>query len=278
MPTITDTHVHLYPCYDPGALFSHALRNLAELRRSLAPAERQGAAADRVQYALFLTEARQNRFFRRLCDGGVRMPQELGRLEPAGRDCLVARGGEAAGGLYLFPGRQIVTRDGIEVLALLADLDIPDGRPLDEVMGRVLAEGAVPVLPWSPGKWFGARGEIVRQVLEQVSPAEVLVGDTTLRPYGWHEPMLMRAAAAHGFRVVAGSDPLPFAGEERWAGRYGTVFGAALDDASLTDGARRMLLDPKVTLRRCGRRSYVSGLLWRLWRNHRSKGGQAVRR
>ena len=43
----------------------------------------------------------------------------------------------------------------------------------------------------------------------------------------------MRQARDRGFKIVAGTDPLPFAGEERGIGRYGVAWSGDLGEYSL---------------------------------------------
>jgi len=90
-----------------------------------------------------------------------------------------------------------------------------------EIIQRVRANGGLPVLNWAPGKWFFGRGRVVAETLAACSPQELLIGDTTLRNTLWPVPRLMQRARQSGFRIIAGSDPLPFAGEERLVGSYG---------------------------------------------------------
>ncbi len=122
--------------------------------------------------------------------------------------------------LYLFAGRQVITSERLEVLALTTDVDIPDGLPIEEVIERINREGAIAVLSWAPGKWFAQRGKKVARLLSDYSAQDLVLGDTTLRPWCWIEPLLMKKGVQSGFTVLAGSDPLPFAGEEEMMGRY----------------------------------------------------------
>ena len=73
--------------------------------------------------------------------------------------------------------------------------------------------------------------------------AKVLrLGDTTLRPMLWPEPRLMRLARKRGLAaVIPGSDPLPFAGEERYAGTYGFIYQGAFDASQPVAAIGRML-------------------------------------
>jgi hypothetical protein len=127
------------------------------------------------------------------------------------------------------------------------------------------------VIPWSPGKWYFGRKRVVRRLLDRFGPQRLLVGDTPLRPMGYPEPLLVRHARREGFRVLAGSDPLPFAGEERQLGRYVTLFsGAAFNPHRPSDSVRGMLTSGAQG-RSVGRRALPLALVVRLWRNQRAR-------
>jgi len=111
-------------------------------------------------------------------------------------------------------------------------------------------------------------------LLKEFGPQRLLLGDSSLRPLPWAEPLLMRQARREGFAVLAGSDPLPLAGEERFWGRYAS--------RSTGEGGLDLDIRPAATLRNllqrgasrlspCGRRGGLLETLTRLRRN------QAVR-
>lgn len=236
---VADGHVHLYPFYDLA-------RAVACLEANLG---RHGVAG---MPAGFLAERHDCHLFRDLAQQRVRIPGL--ECRPAG-DGALAFGNGAVPRLLLFAGRQVVTAERLEVLVLTADLAIGDGLPAADVIGRARDAGAVPVLAWAPGKWFFGRGDVVRRLLGDYAPGEVLLGDTTLRPTLWPEPRLMRFGRRRGFGVLAGSDPLPVPGEEVVLGRYATVLEGTFDPPNPVPGVRRMLAAPgaaAVVGARCG--------------------------
>ncbi|HEY8240471.1 MAG TPA: hypothetical protein VIH35_03450 [Kiritimatiellia bacterium] len=255
-----DTHVHLYPFYDAGQLFGHARRNLA----ALAPSS--GALV------VMLTERSDCRVFRALRDRTLR-PTAGWTVETCGDQHAVYVRSESGQGLFLVAGRQINTRERIEVLALTADLDVPDGLPIDEVLPRVRESGAVPVLAWAPGKWFSGRGKIVERLIDTATRGGLLLGDTSLRPTVWPEPELMKRGQAHGLAILAGSDPLPFAGEERRAGTYGVALDVAFDAEHPAVSVRAAMLAPLLKVTRIGRRCGPFDTAARLFKNSRAKSG-----
>ena len=184
MSIIADTHVHLYPAvYSVEAVCAALARNLGRMAGG-ADAARVGCLVERE---------------------GQRVLRDLGAEAGA---LAVAT---AEGTVHLIAGRQFVAVERIEILGLAVELELADGLPAAEFVERILAAGGVPVLSWAPGKWFFKRGRVVGELMQRFG-AQVLLGDTTLRPLGWGAPCLMRAGRRQGLRVVAGSDPLPVGG------------------------------------------------------------------
>ena len=210
---LIDGHVHVYPCFDAARLLTAACANFdfAMGRSSRTP------TAFRV---LFLTETSRDHWFRDAAAGRVQVPGWAFRPteEPVS---LIARREDGAE-VCLVAGRQVAGREGLEVLALGTDQDIPDGGSTEDVLDAVKKSGAMPVIPWGVGKWLGRRGGILDRMIESRA-GDFLLGDNGGRPWCWPEPLQFKAAEARGSLVLPGSDPLPFAGEESRAGSCGAL-------------------------------------------------------
>ena len=264
MKLLIDSHVHVYPNYDLARFFHRAWLNLSSGAVDLL----NGSQTIPV---LMLTERHDCSFFRDLIGGRFELPNGL-EIRSCGANS-VQIGGAGGMELVIIAGRQIVSAERIEVLALLADLALKDGQPIDELIPEISRLGAFPVLPWSPGKWFSSRGQKIEQILLAYKPGQIGFSDSALRPAGWPLPRLLQMAGLKSFVVIAGSDPLPLSGEEERAGSYFT----AADAPSLTvesgaqqieDAVRTILMDPQSPGRliSCGRRLTPLALLTRLFR------------
>jgi hypothetical protein len=260
MPMIADTHLHFYPCYDLDHAFRRLSKNLSRLAGGYEP---------EPALIAFLTERHDCRFFLQLRDG-KRKPHDASITIEKSAESNCIRVNCDGTELHLVAGRQINTLERIEILALTVDLDIPDGLPAHDVVIRIHDAGGVPVVSWAPGKWLAKRGDIVRELLRNAQPGTLLVGDTTLRPVGWATPLLMRAASRQGLNVIAGSDPLPFAGEERYMGTYGSHIDASLDVDAPVNSLRCALKDGRV-IEQVGQRCRPMPWTLRLLRNMRVK-------
>jgi hypothetical protein len=208
MKVAIDGHVHLYG-REPAAL----LRVLEQAERNIA-----AHAPDCELGALMLAESAGWDAFGLLCaqpEGGV--------ISPTGEDnSLWAQWGERR--LLIVAGRQIVSAEKIEVLALGLAAQVADGRPLAELLVELSDHPCLTVLPWGVGKWLGARGDLVREALAR-NPG-VLLGDNAGRPEFWKAALLDRARASRA--VLAGADPLPLAGAAGRIGAFGSVLALRL--------------------------------------------------
>ncbi|MCZ7591750.1 MAG: hypothetical protein M5U15_06170 [Kiritimatiellae bacterium] len=239
MQIVADTHVHLYPFYDLGAQLDAAVANL---RRAAPSAE---------VLALCLAERSGQAAYRSLKRGEMRPENwEISRTED--ENALLAKSGRAQ--LWLLAGRQIVTAERIEVLALGRDIEGPDGEPLGDTLTRVAQTDAVAVLPWGLGKWLGRRGAIIRDCLDKHGPSDLVLADTCLRPAWFPTPALLRKARSRGFSILYGTDPLPRPHEETITGQWATLWEADWDASHPAAAWRRIIRDrtPSTSVgRRC---------------------------
>jgi len=254
--TLLDTHLHLYPNYDLPLAFNQLLDRSAHLGES-------------VKRVACLAERHDCNFHRQLADGSTALP---GFSVTAGVGNAISIRRESDGlQLSLLPGRQVITSENIEVLALACPEMIDDGQPALDVIYQINQLKRIPVLTWSPGKWFGERGKLVKRLITELDKQDFLIGDTTLRPYGWATPGLMKLAQNKGFTVVAGSDPLPFSGEEHWLGAYYTVVESeqAYEAEALLHAIKNH--DAGLQCRNQGKRTQIFSLFERLRNNAASK-------
>ena len=176
---------------------------------------------------------------------------------------LQARSTDGAN-VLLLAGRQIITAERLEVLALGTDERWPDGQPIRDVLAQVRAARALPVLPWGLGKWLGSRGTLIQHLVANADPADFALADTYLLPVLTRRPPPLRRAEKRGFRILAGTDPLGRAGEETIAGRYGVLVEGPWNDQAPASSLLHLLRDPAVPLQTIGRRGSLGETLRRM--------------
>ena len=76
----------------------------------------------------------------------------------------------------------------------------------------------------------------------------------------------MRLARSRGLTIVAGTDPLPMAGEEKYIGSYCSIIAGEFDPSRPSDSIRKLLGAAAVPFSPAGRRCGILEALGRLVR------------
>lgn len=232
-PILVDAHVHLHTCFDRRRFLDHAAANFARAADRL--------ALDVRPAVLVLTEAAGERSFEEL----RARPRSAGLGDwslhaTAEGLSLVARHRDEDR-LLLVAGRQLATRESLEVLALGCDEQLAERQTLDETIAAVKAGDGVPVIPWGFGKWWLGRGRLLESLLEREDPRDVFLADSGCRPGFGRRPPLLDRAERLGFAVLAGSDPLPLPDHVARPGSCGFVLETALEERAPGGAMKRAL-------------------------------------
>lgn len=247
---LVDAHVHVYPQFAPAQLLFSAYKNFT---RHMGANYSTGAA---WQGVLMLSETQS-------CDWFAQMRANNSsnvdgwHLQASEDDISMLAIGPAQQRIHIVAGRQINTREGVEVLTLASKVRIADGTPLESTLKQGLDAGSVVVLPWGAGKWLGRRGELVARTLQEYGD-RIFAGDNGGRPWIWPRPTVFAASEARGRPVLPGSDPLPMRGCEKRVGSYGFVMQGALQELQPGQELRERLFTA-TALQAFGKRESVSG-------------------
>lgn len=222
-----DAHVHIHDCFCLTYFFDAALKNFQQA------ALKTDHAKGRNTYILLLTESAGKNHYQKLAEL-ARRRQTLSernvlkwRLEPTPESCTLKAHRSDGQSFYLLAGRQVVTAERLEVLALMTSCLFQEKQSLYQTVQAVYHSGGVPVIPWGFGKWIGKRGRILEQFLMK-NDKPVFLGDNGGRPWFWPRPRLFEVAEAKGGRVLPGSDPLPLPSEASRAGSFGFTMNSIL--------------------------------------------------
>lgn len=211
---LADAHVHAFAPDDWSGLVA------AARRRFHARAALLGWTGEQTHF-LLLAEIAGCDFFTYLrgmanTAAAAAEPESLVFLEP----------GEPP--LHVIAGRQIVSAEGLEILALGFAGRFPDGAPAEGTVADLLSGDALVVLPWGVGKWLGRRGKLVRHLAARFGgEPRFFLGDNGNRPWCWPLPKLF--AEFGSARNLPGSDPLRLPGQEERVGAMGLYGEGALD-------------------------------------------------
>lgn len=204
---LCDAHVHVYPFFNLRLVINLAIERLSSSPSKLG--------------VMLLVERSDCHFFKSLSEGEIGIPDKGVSVETASRSEILLKDSSGRR-LLIVAGRQVATKEGVELLCYGSDADLRDGVSFLNGVEQIVDLGAVAGLNWAPGKWMFSRYRIVEEILGQLGPNQLVVCDTALRPRGWPVPKLMAEAQREGFSVVYGSDPLPLVGDERVLASYRT--------------------------------------------------------
>jgi len=215
-----DTHVHIHNCFDMELFFDSATANFN------AQAKRCGQEENFISL-LLLTETKGENRFQQLT-GYASTGQIIGghssknwSFHSTDESCSIQTKCNGVPKFFIIAGRQIVTEEKLEVLALATDKNFKDGSPIEHVIKSVADVGAIPVIPYGFGKWTGRRGIILNDLIERTKSLRFLLGDNSGRTNFLPFPSHFKLAEKKGIRVLPGSDPLPFSFECKKAGSFG---------------------------------------------------------
>jgi hypothetical protein len=234
-----DTHVHLHPVFDRARFLDAAISNAGV-----------AGVAGGPSWLLF-TEVAGVHACRELAD----RPPDGWQATPFKDGCTIDLRRRDGARVLVTAGRQVQIEGGLELLVLGLDAAIPDGIAMADALDRALALGALPVVPWGFGKWWGRRGRLLQELLDGPRGEAVFLGDNGGRAAFWPRPALFDRVEAAGRRVLPGSDPLPFASHVARVGSYGLLVGMDIEIAAPFPGLRALLADPKPALATFGRRA-----------------------
>lgn len=269
---LIDTHVHLYDCFEPGEFFNAAWQNFYL-------AAQQFGHAEAFSGILLFTECRVDNAFQSLCRRAVEGTQDddprwrgwhFQTIADDPRSLLVQRDQAK---LWVVAGRQIITAEKLEVLALISDARFDDGQPLDQCLRTVVAHDAIPVIPWGAGKWWGQRGRLLSQILDAGVSAPLYLGDNGGRPGLWAQPRHFVQARQAGVAVLPGSDPLPLPWDARRVGSRGLALGADSEPTAPGEQLRERLRETALQYRPFGgplanTRFFINQMSLRMHKQH----------
>lgn len=243
-----DAHVHLHDCFDSAVFIEGAYANFD---KAAAGCNQAGSFIG----VLLFTEGSGEHGFDRLLEQVARQR----RGYASGLGAWKGHETEESASLYLtkgadktiviVAGRQVVTRERLEVLALGTRQSFEEKASIEDLIHHVAGEGALPVIPWGFGKWTGARGKHLRRLVEAATLPPFFLGDSATRPSFLPRSPIFSLAEERGIRNLPGSDPLPFKREAQRAGRCGFILHHTLDKRCPGQDLKRLLGDPSVMIR-----------------------------
>ncbi len=249
---LVDAHVHIYDCYNLRSFLDSAYANMK------LEAEKRGHKGQ-FTGILMLSETSKQHWFQRLKthakeERSIKREDSgswsFGFTHESSSLCAKNMQGES---LVLIEGRQIVTDENLEILALGAENKIEDGHSLKKTVDIAREKGAITVIPYGFGKWVGKRGEVIKRHLVSEKAPGLFLGDNGGRS-GWiGMPNILKDGNEKGFTILPGSDPLPLPEEARRVGSFGFIAEESVTPEHPLKDLKNILKNKSGNIRRYGK-------------------------
>jgi len=246
---LIDAHVHIYDCFSIGTFLDAATRNFHV-------AAQAASIRNPCIGVLFLTETARDNAFDALLHAVTERketvhcpPWKFTRTE---EECSLLAVNQNNQVLVIVAGRQIISQEKLEILALGTTKSFPEGLPIEDTLALVRASQALAVLPWGFGKWLSGRGLIIEALLQSTHHPELFLGDNSGRPHFLSRPGLFKQAEKRDIRILPGSDPLPFPREVAKPGSYGFILNHKISTITPASEIKRLLAEPEFAVKPYG--------------------------
>lgn len=245
---LVDAHVHVYDCFDIDELLDAALSNFNH-------AAKKNGLDEGFSGVLLLSETSRDNWFLQSSKTDSNSHWQIEKtLDKTVLQAKLRTNNVRDNIIYIVAGRQIITAEGLELLALVTDSTFEDGMPISSALSAVREQDAIPVLPWAVGKWLGKRGKILSSLLATEAKAhnDLSLGDNSARPVFWSNPSHFKQARVLKLPVLPGTDPLPIVGEEIRVGSFGFSMRGQLSKAQPAADLKQLLRAKETELRAYG--------------------------
>ncbi|MFZ1289736.1 MAG: hypothetical protein WAR79_06585 [Melioribacteraceae bacterium] len=210
---LIDSHVHIHDCFDTNEFFESVFENFENI------AEEINKSEDWIGI-LLLSEISGINYFNKLINNDSIIDAKKFSIRKTEENNSLIIENNKSQILIIVAGKQIIARDGIEILALCSNSEFENGKDVEHTVREINKIGGIPVLPWGVGKWLGSRKKIIENYVRE-SKDFFFLGDNSARPSFWSEPQIFKLGKLKKHFVLPGTDALPITSEQNKTGSYG---------------------------------------------------------
>jgi hypothetical protein len=246
---LVDAHVHIHECFDLNIFLNSSYKNFKKCAKNF--------NAQSFEGVLCLTENSKVNFFskfRKTAELNSNQGNSLDwkfHITDEPNSIRLSRNQDEV--MYIIAGRQIITKEKLEVLGIGLLQSIDNGKSLADVVELVNQNEALPIIPWGVGKWMGYRRKVISNFIVKYKNGSLFVGDNNNRPFFWVKSTIFKQAGRLNIRNLQGTDPLPFKSEVTKAGRYGFMIEARINQTKPFDEIKKKVNDLNSPLLQYGR-------------------------
>jgi len=211
------THVHFYDCFDLDIFLDSALLNFT--CKSISSGWQNAFTG-----VLLLAETSKDNWFEYLSNYSSKNNGTYNwTFHSTNESCSLVAKNRENNSLVLISGSQIITKEGLELLALATNSKFKDGTSLEQLITEVKKAGGIPLIPWGFGKWVGKRGTVLKTLIEKNKNFNFFLGENGGRPKIFASPSIFKIALKKKIKILSGSDPLPLISDETRPGSSGFI-------------------------------------------------------
>ena len=248
MKIILETHSHFYPIFNKKLYFDSFIKN-TDLKEK-----------DNYVGFIFLTEDSLHNYFDLFKERSDLKEYKTKILD----DLVTIRTENSRVLFYIIKSRQIVTMENLEVLLVGIRKNVNDGITIDTVIEQGIEDNLIIILPWGFGKWALKRKEIIKKIIKNYGEYNLFfIGDNYSRFSSLYQKRIFDFADKNSVRVLNGSDPLPFKGEEKNNGRLFSQIEAKLDQNNPFESLKKILEDRNNIIFNKGKRNNLFSFIFR---------------
>lgn len=231
-----DSHVHIHKSFNPNTFFQNVFNNFEKMANE---------HFNKSQWigVLCLTEMQGVNFFSKICSEDNFLSAELFTINTTDERISIIVENNKKQRIVIIAGKQIISKEGIEVLALFSDDQFDEKIETSSLIKIINGKKGIPVLPWGVGKWIGNKGKVIKELLG--SKLNFYIGDNSGRLKLLPEPSLFKTAINNNHFVLHGTDALPISTQVNKTGKFGFILDIDLDLNKPAEILKKKLLELK---------------------------------
>jgi len=232
--TLIDTHVHYYKFCEMPEFFDSAYTNFRNAANDLGASsftpvmcllETGGSHSYQTLLSIAESSSNMGKWMIKPIDDN----QSLILTKSKGQELLV------------LSGKQVITRENLEVIIIGLCDEVPNNKGIEFYLNEY-SDLYLVILPWGVGKWLGARGRIINDLLKKKGNIPFVLGDNSGRTALWSRISQFQLARSLGINILPGSDPLPISGQYKKVASFGSVIQGSLETKGILKQVRNKLL------------------------------------
>lgn len=231
---LVDAHVHIHECFDLEEYLNNIFKNFSNYAHEI---------DNSIPWIglLLLSELKGNNFFNLILNSSDQKFLNNFSITKTEEDESFIIQKSNSQKVIIISGRQIITKGGIELLALCTTKYFKENEDLQKTIIDLIAANAVPVIPWGVGKWVGGKKNIIRDLINFNRNINFFLGDNSGRIQFWPEPYLFKLGKSCNRFILPGTDALPIQSEVSKTGSYGFYVITKINISKPSESLRKIL-------------------------------------